>query len=114
MKRLIAATILLSTSLHPAIAEAATLEDLLAIGQPIYEANCAECHSKSGGGRVGPSFLGNDRIGNAGLVLRQVTEGGTDMPSFGTKLSADEILAVGTYIRNSWGNAYGVLNPGAE
>jgi len=108
MRFLFAATALGALCL-PALAEAPTLEALLAAGQPIYEANCAECHSKTGGGRVGPSFIGNDRIGNDRLVIRQVTEGGTDMPSFGTKLSPEEILAVGTYIRNSWGNSYGVL-----
>lgn len=108
MKRLIVAASVLCCAM-PQLALAETLEELLAKGQPIYEANCAECHSKAGTGRVGPSFIGNDRIGNAALVIRQVSEGGTDMPSFGAKLSPEEILAVGTYIRNSWGNSYGVL-----
>ncbi len=107
MKRLIAAAVLLAALQHPASAE--TLEALLAAGQPLYEGNCAKCHSKTGGGRVSPSFVGNDRIGNDGLVVRQVTAGGTDMPSFGKKLSPEEFLAVGTHIRNSWGNSYGVL-----
>lgn len=108
MKRLSVAATALCFAM-PQLALAETLEELLAKGQPIYEANCAECHSKAGTGRVGPSFIGNDRIGNDGLVIRQVTEGGTDMPSFGSKLSPEEILAVGTYIRNAWGNSYGVL-----
>lgn len=108
MRYLFAATVLVAIT-SPAFAEAPTLEALLAAGQPIYEANCAECHSKTGGGRVGPSFLGNDRIGNDGPVIRQLRAGGTDMPSFGSRLSPEEILTVGTYIRNSWGNSYGVL-----
>ncbi len=115
MKRLIAAAaILLSAPLFPAIAEEETLEDLLAIGEPIYAARCAECHSKSGAGFVGPSFHGNDRLATDAFVIRQITRGGSDMPPFGKKLTPDEIIAVGTFIRNSWGNAYGVLKAEAE
>lgn len=58
---------------------------------------------------MGPSFHGNDRIATDAFVIRQITGGGADMPAFGKTLTIDEIVAVGTYIRNSWGNAYGVL-----
>lgn len=90
-------------------ADQAAVDALKAIGQPIYEARCSQCHSRTGGGLVGPSFHGNDRIANDAHVIRQITRGGEDMPPFGNKLTPEEILAFGTYVRNSWGNTYGVL-----
>lgn len=108
MKRLFLGIAILGALAAPATANEA-IEPLLIMGQPIYETNCASCHSKSGGGFVGPSFIGNDRIANDALVFRQITQGGADMPAFSKKLTIEEILAVGTYIRNSWGNAYGIL-----
>lgn len=42
-------------------------------------------------------------------MIRQINGGGADMPAFRSRLTAEEIRAVGTYIRNSWGNAYGIL-----
>lgn len=85
------------------------MADLISIGEPIYAARCRECHGSAGGGFIGPKFVGNDRIANADLVIRQINGGGADMPAFRNKLTEDEILAVGTYIRNSWGNSYGAL-----
>lgn len=99
----------MSSAFQPALAAGETLEALLAAGEPIYKANCASCHSIAGKGLVGPSFIGNERIANDEHVLRQITRGGEDMPPFGNKLSPEEMLAVGTYVRNSWGNAYGIL-----
>lgn len=114
MKRLFTVVAVLGASAFPVIAQEQTLESLMAAGQPIYDANCSSCHAKSGGGFVGPSFIGNERIANDALVIRQIRNGGADMPGFSTKLTPEEILAVGTYIRNSWGNAYGVLVQPAE
>jgi cytochrome c oxidase subunit 2 len=96
---------------EPAAEDPAAIATLLAIGEPLYEANCRSCHGKSGGGYVGPSFLGNDRIGDSSRVLRTIRRGGADMPPFGSELTPEEIVAVGTFIRNSWGNAYGLLAP---
>lgn len=87
----------------------AGLAELLAAGEPIYVARCKECHGVAGGGFVGPKLAGNERIANAELVIRQINGGGADMPAFRSRLTAEEIRAVGTYIRNSWGNAYGIL-----
>ena len=57
----------------------------------------------------GQISMASDRIANDAHVIRQITRGGEDMPPFGSKLTPEEILAVGTYVRNSWGNTYGVL-----
>jgi mono/diheme cytochrome c family protein len=89
----------------------AQLAEMLARGEAIYAARCKECHGAAGGGFVGPKLAGNDRLANAELVLRQINGGSADMPAFRNKLTPEEILAVGTYIRASWGNAYGPLAP---
>ncbi len=114
MRRLLSALLAPALMVSGAFAQAeppdpATLAALLGAGQPIFEANCAACHSKTGGGLVGPSFHGNDRIANSAFVIRQISQGSEDMPAFRSRLTAEEILAVGTYIRNSWGKAYGIL-----
>jgi mono/diheme cytochrome c family protein len=98
-----------ATAQDPAADDRAAIEALVAIGQPVFEANCSSCHGKLGSGYVGPSFVGNDRIGDSARALRQIRRGGADMPPFGGELTPEEIVAVGTFIRNSWGNAYGLL-----
>jgi cytochrome c oxidase subunit II len=112
MKRLMSALLVLATMssfVRPVAAEGETLEALLAAGEPIYKANCAACHSIGGKGLVGPSFIGNDRIANDEHVLRQISGGSEDMPPFSKKLTPEQIIAVGTFVRNSWGNGYGIL-----
>lgn len=109
----LAAAFALSTPItqaqEPASAAASELAELVTQGEPIFAANCKSCHGAAGGGFVGPKLVGNDRIANADFVVRQITRGGSDMPAFGKRLTPEEVRAVGTYIRNSWGNAYGVL-----
>lgn len=85
------------------------LEPLVAAGERIYRSNCARCHAQAGTGYVGPPLAGNDRIRDDARVFRQIRRGGDDMPPFGKKLTPEQIVAVGTFIRNSWGNDYGIL-----
>jgi mono/diheme cytochrome c family protein len=40
-------------------------------------------------------------------VVARILLGGGIMPAFGTKLSNQEVAAVATYIRRSWGNDFG-------
>jgi len=85
----------------------ATIADLIALGEPVYIARCKECHGATGGGFIGPKLSGNARLENAEFVIRQITKGSADMPAFGKRLTPEELLAVGTYVRNSWANSYG-------
>ncbi len=65
------------------------------------------CHSKTGRVHRPELHCGNDRIANDALVLRQINRGSADMPAFGKKLTSEEIVAVGTYIRNCGATATG-------
>lgn len=93
--------------------------DPLALGERLYRANCVSCHQVSGLGVAGqyPSLVGSEwvlendhqlkRILLQGIegpmtVLGQTYSG--NMPGFGGRLNDEQIAAVLTYIRQSWGN----------
>ena len=84
---------------------------LMEEGDDVYHTvGCSGCHANDGTGGNGPSFIGNETLNTAGAVIAQILqpdeEHGT-MPAF-PNLTDREIAAVATYIRNSWGNTYGI------
>jgi glucose/arabinose dehydrogenase/mono/diheme cytochrome c family protein len=88
-------------------------ETLLTQGKPIYAQNCAPCHGSGGAGGAGPALAGNENLGQTAAVVTQIIRGGGGMPSFGGRLGDDQIAAVATFIRNSWGNEFGAVAPAA-
>ena len=98
---------------------------LLRLGQTIYADKCASCHGAKGEGKPPhyPPLAGNQSIEMASAVnpIRMVLNGGYPpgtaanpmphgMPPFAQSLSDDEIAAVVTYIRVSWGNGGGAVS----
>jgi len=92
---------------------------LLSLGKTVYDAHCASCHGAQGQGAPPhyPPLAGNQSIQMTSAVnpIRMVLNGvyppGTagnarpyGMPPFAQVLSDDEVAAVVTYIRVSWGN----------
>ena len=92
---------------------------LLRLGQTIYADKCASCHGTQGEGKPPhyPPLAANQSIEMASAVnpIRMVLNGGYPpgtatnpmphgMPPFAQSLSDDEVAAVVTYIRVSWGN----------
>jgi len=92
---------------------------LMSLGQTVYEARCAVCHGSDGRGMPPdyPPLAGNPSIQMESAVnpIRMVLNGGFPpgtngnpapygMPPFAQRLSDDEIAAVVTYIRATWGN----------
>jgi mono/diheme cytochrome c family protein len=92
---------------------------LLRLGQTIYADKCASCHGDKGQGKplAYPPLAGNQSIQMSSAVnpVRMVLNGGYPpgtagnpmphgMPPFAQSLSDDEVAAVVTYIRVSWGN----------
>jgi mono/diheme cytochrome c family protein len=79
-----------------------------ALGQKIFmEARCFACHGQFGFGGAGPRFRENRFLGLTDYVVGQILIGRDIMPAFGTILSDDQVAAVASYIRNSWGNKFG-------
>jgi cytochrome c oxidase subunit 2 len=95
-----------------------TLEDLLARGEKVYNANCAVCHRPDGKG-AGPIkpldgaavVLDADKLKQIAVLLNGQNNGA--MPSW-KGLSDTEIAAVITYTKNNWGNKTGQLVQPAE
>ena len=89
-------------------------------GRAIYRDTCSACHGIEGNGvpslfpslGKAPQVRAPDSVSTIRVVLRGVRGVATDgeppapaMPSFGWQLKDDQVAAVLTYIRNSWGNA---------
>ncbi len=88
-------------------------------GEQVFTQNCASCHQANGAGQPGvfPALAGNKDVvaanpkmiehtllyGLQGKVIDGKTYG-AQMPAWKGNLSNDDIAAVITYIRSSWGN----------
>ena len=92
---------------------------LMSLGQSVYAQQCASCHGGDGGGKPPhyPPLADNQSIQMESAVnpIRMVLNGGFPpgtqlnpapygMPPFAGLLSDDQVAAVVTYIRQSWGN----------
>lgn len=92
---------------------------LMVLGKSVYDHRCAGCHGDDGRGSpvAWPPLAGNQSIQMTSAVnpIRMVLNGGFPpgtqenpmpygMPPFAQVLSDDEVAAVVTYIRTSWGN----------
>jgi mono/diheme cytochrome c family protein len=104
----------------PVPASIAATDPAMQAGATIYQDNCAACHTSSGAGipKLFPALAGSAVVQSPkpATLLRVVLQGvqsssteqaptGLAMPTFGWKLSDDQISDVVTYIRNAWGNS---------
>ncbi len=79
-----------------------TTAEQIDTGAALYAANCAECHGATGNQNpsadfTDPVFMAQ-RSGTG--MYRQVSEGGSTMPAFGSLLAEDEIFALTDYVRS--------------
>ena len=99
---------------------------LMDIGGKIYRQQCVQCHQAAGegAGSAWPALAGNPGVTAPSPVnaIRMVLDGGYapataanprphGMPPFGQLLNDNDIAALVTYIRNSWGNEAGGVTP---
>lgn len=97
----------------------APLASAMARGGKVYEQQCAQCHGDKGLGEAGafPALAGNRAVvlADPTNLLRVVLQGGYlpatagnprphGMPPFQQLLTDEEVAAVATFVRNSWGN----------
>jgi cytochrome c oxidase subunit 2 len=113
-----------AASASPAAAPAASADDakplpvaeLVSRGEKVYTANCVACHQATGKGleaMKAPALAGNKVVTGAKQEPIDTVLNGrpnTAMQPF-KQLSNAEIAAVLTYVRNSWGNKAGEVQP---
>jgi len=98
----------------------------LVSGGKLYAQHCSQCHQTGGegSGAAWPALAGNLTVTAPSSVnaIRMVLEGGYapvtalnprphGMPHFGHMLNDNDVAALLSYIRNSWGNAAGSVTP---
>jgi len=78
-------------------ATATTGDVAVADGAAVFATVCAGCHGADGTGNTGPDLTVRSSLTKERIV-DQVTNGGSSMPEYGSKISADEISAVADYV----------------
>ena len=83
-------------------------EEVIREGETLYVENCSGCHQSDGRGwaHLYPNLAGNPivTLHDVEPMVVTVLNGQGSMPAFRTRLSSEEIAAILSYIRNSWGN----------
>jgi len=80
-------------------------------GEGLYRKHCRFCHGTKG--TSGKRLAGNAMVADAGYVAHVILVGPGYMTAFAEHLSDQEIATITTYVRNSWGNAYGPMDSSA-
>jgi cytochrome c oxidase subunit II len=93
------------------------LPDLIARGEKVYGANCAQCHQANGKGAGSIKALDGsavvldaDRSKQINILLNGIRQ----MPAWKDTLSDTEIAAVISYTKNNWSNKTGQIVQPAE
>lgn len=96
------------------LAQAETVDQavLMTEGAPLYERNCQACHGAQGEGGIGERLVASPIVASVGGVVNQILLGAVEhgMPPF-NRLTDREIAAISTYVRNSFTNAFGPVQP---
>lgn len=88
------------------------LRTLTREGRLLYARECSVCHGDEGEGIAGPKLVGNELLESRGLTVGQILWGDPErgMPPFDA-LNNRQAAAVATFVRNAWGNEFGVVLP---
>jgi mono/diheme cytochrome c family protein len=80
-------------------------DEVLALGERIFNAACASCHGENGGGGTGPALNSQQFLTGKDddAILSAIVNGGrrprSTMPAFGDRLTTVELAALVDYIR---------------
>ncbi|MDV5171334.1 cytochrome c oxidase subunit II [Photobacterium rosenbergii] len=97
------------------------MDELMTLGEQVYNTRCAMCHQANGQGIPGafPGLAGQGLSVDPNAKLEHISivvhgKQGTAMQAFGPQLSLKELAAVITYERNAWDNNTGDTVQAAE
>lgn len=98
-----------------------SLEELMALGEKTYLAQCAACHQPNGEGLPGvfPALKGSAVAVEPAQMQKHIDVvvngvSGTAMQGYGKQLGLKELAAIITYERNAWGNDTGDVVQAAD
>jgi cytochrome c6 len=83
-------------------------------GASLFAQNCSACHQAMGQGVPGafPALAGNKFVqGDPKGPAYVVTHGRGGMPNFSEDLNDDQVAAILSFVRSSWGNSAAPLTP---
>ena len=83
--------------------------EMMAEGETLFMKNCRKCHGMRG--KAGVPLSGNENIADPAYIAAMIINGRGYMPALGEHLTDEQIAAIGTFARNSWGNAFGPVTP---
>lgn len=83
--------------------------EVMAEGERLFFQNCRRCHGMRG--TAGVPLSKNENIADPSSVAAMIIHGRGYMPPLGEHLSDEQIAAISTFARNSWGNTYGPVTP---
>lgn len=69
-------------------------------GDVVFASTCSACHGADGTGSTGPDLTVRNTL-TKNEIVAQVTNGGSSMPEYGSRLSPAEIDAVAQYVLDS-------------
>lgn len=110
----------LPASVKPRAEQLSSVAPAMVSGKRIYDSQCSACHVSDGSGvrQMIPTLAGNPVVNarDPASLLRMLLNGsdgprtagnptGAGMPALDWRLADDQVAAVLTYIRNTWGNA---------
>jgi mono/diheme cytochrome c family protein len=101
--------------------------EVLQSGETLYNVHCGTCHLPTGlgsdaedsGARLAgspivqasnPASLINNIIYGPKVPIPPLTKRWKEMPSFGEKLSDEEVADIASYLRSAWGNVGGAVS----
>jgi mono/diheme cytochrome c family protein len=88
------------------------LETIMRDGRAVYLRVCANCHGDRGSNpQVAQAIVldGYRRLGDTTRILRSIIHGRGFMGPQGGALTDYQIAAVTTFVRNAWGNDFGIV-----
>ncbi|NND95893.1 MAG: c-type cytochrome [Pirellulaceae bacterium] len=101
---------------EPTLVKYANDKNWLAVGKGVFQANCAACHARDGGGKIGPNLTDEQyknvtKITDIYKVINNGAAAGA-MPAWKNRLDQNELVLVSAYAASLRGTSPAVAKSG--